>query len=128
MTYTEINNEILDTPYKKGGLDGFELLVYIYSLRQSVTNDPVSVNIISEHYGFGEFEIREAFNSLIERGMLEKEVYCDEKGNKIDYYIISKTLKLGAVNDDIYEGEDMLVLSMDAPAPNCNNTPTKKDS
>lgn len=126
MTYTQINNEILDTPYKKGGLDGFELLVYIYALRQSETNEPVSVDIISEHYGFGEFEIREAFKTLIDRGMLEQDFEYDEKGNKQSYYTISKELKLAEVDE--YEDEDMLVLSMDAPAPNCNNTPTKKDS
>lgn len=128
MTYTEINNEILDTPYEKGGLDGFELLVYIYFLSKADTDETISIDIISKHYGLGSIEIEEAFKSLIDRGMLEKEVCFDEKGNEKVYYNVSYELILAEVEDDICSGEGVLVLSMDAPAPNCNNTPTKKDS
>lgn len=92
MNYTQINNEILDTKLEQGGLDGFELLVYLYFLRRVDTQNPISVKRISEHYGLGNIEVLEAMKSLEARGMLKTEYYENDKTKKV--YRFEAELKL----------------------------------
>lgn len=118
MSYTKINNEILNTPYTKGGLDGFELLVYLYALKsQNNPNFMFSAERIYKHYGLGKLVITKAIKSLEAKGMLEREYYNDEKGYRRAFYRVSENLHPA---DDEFVDEDMLVLSKDAPAPNSN--------
>lgn len=92
MTYTQINNEILNTPHYKGGLNGFELLVCIYSLKsQSNSNFMFSIERICKHYNLGRLVITKAIQSLEAKGLLRREFYHDEKGYRRVFYRVADT-------------------------------------
>lgn len=92
MTYTQINNEILNTPHYKGGLNGFELLVCLYALKsQSNSNFMFSIERICKHYDLGKLVITRAIKSLEAKGLLRREFYHDEKGYRRVFYRVADT-------------------------------------
>lgn len=121
-SFTVINNEILNTPIEKGGLDGFELLVYIYALKsQNNPNFYFSAKRICKCYKLGELVITRAIASLEAKGLLRREYYHDEKGYRRAFYYVEDTLT--PCESEFTPDDDMWVLSPDAPPPNANYKP-----
>lgn len=121
-SYTIVNNEVLNTPAEQGGLDGFELVVYMYALKsQNNPNFYFSAKRICKHYRLGELVITRAIASLEAKGILRREYYNDEKGYRRAFYYVGDTLT--PCENEFIEDEDMLVLSPDAPPPNANYKP-----
>lgn len=121
-SYTIINNEVINIQADEGGLDIYELGVYIYALKsQNNPNFMFSIEKICKHFGAGEIVISRAVKSLEAKGILKREFYKDDKGYRRAFYRVADTLT--PCDNDFVNDEEMLVVSMDAPAPNENYKP-----
>lgn len=87
-----LDDTILNTPAEQGGLNVFELAVYMYVVTNTRDDNPIyfSYEKIRKHYNAGLRVIRRAVKSLEARGLLERRYYHDEKGyRRVVYEAIS---------------------------------------
>lgn len=83
-----LDDTILKTPAEQGGLNVFELAVYIYVVTNIRDDSPMyfSYERICKHYSAGIRGVRRAIKSLEARGLLERRYYHDKKGYRRAVY------------------------------------------